>query len=169
MKYHKREKIYCLSNEDRVYHFELGDKMIWDCEANEYFYFLYEEKETSLDFFKIEKPEILYKLELLGYKGNNDIREIHEWLLYTYRLTYSVNYSRNYIESHLVIDGLEAAQFLSVSVENRDERSIYYLQKKILESMMFLFRVNKVTGEIRGPSTAIFREFMEEEKIEETI
>ena len=154
MKYHKKEKIYCLSGEDRDELWKIGKELWFDRELNNYYWFLETVEETSPDFFKVIDEDWI-KIKDLGYSGQNDIREILEWIEFRYRLTYSINYYREkLIESHIVLNNTELSSFLLVSVENRDERSKYILMKKVLNSMFWLFEVK--SGKVYGPDTSIF-------------
>jgi hypothetical protein len=162
MKYHDKEKIYCLSEEDRDELFREGKQLFFDSELNNYYWFLETVKETSQDFFEVQEEDWL-KIIDLGYTGQNDIRDIMEWLEFEYKISYTrqhyqgtMIYGRNsdLLESHIVLDHEQLSSFVLITVENRDERSKFVLMKKVLGTMLGFFEMK--SGKIYGPSTSIF-------------
>lgn len=162
MKYHLREKLYCLSEEDSISLRKRGVELVYDYDVSNYYYFLETIKETDPDFFELGK-EVWDKIVSLGYSGINDIREIKEWLEFKYKLSYSINsYQRSSLEAHFILDGLELESFILISVNYLDERSKYVLMKEVIRSMTYLFKIAD-DGTISGPSTHIFMENMKGE------
>ena len=166
MYYHKKEKIYCLSEKDRDDLFREGKQLFFDQDLNNYYWVLTSVAETDPDFFKVQ-GESWFKVEDLGYSGPNDIREIMEWMEFEYRLSYTRHHyqgamisgrSSDLLESHIILDNVELSNFLSVSVYNIDERSKYVLMKEVLVAMLGFFEMRN--GKVKGPSTAIFNKMM---------
>jgi hypothetical protein len=162
MKYHKKELIYCLSEKDRDDLFQRGEQLFFDRELNNYYYFLVTVAETEPNFFEVREEDWL-KVVDLGYTGENDIREIMEWMEFEYRISYTRQHyqgqmitGRNgdLLESYIILDHIQLSNFVSISVENRDERSKYVLMKNVLETMLGFFEMKN--GKVYGPSTAIF-------------
>ena len=162
MKYHKKEKIYCLSEKDRDDLYERGELLYFDRDLNNYYYFLTSVAETNPNFFEIGE-EIWLKLGDLGYSGHNDIREIMEWMEFEYGLSYTRHHyqgamvtgkNSDLLESHIILNHVELSTFISVTVYNIDERSKYILMKNVLETMLGFFEM--INGKVKGPSTAIF-------------
>ena len=58
------------------------------------------------------------------------------------------------LESHIVLDHEQLSSFISITVENRDERSKFVLMKKVLGTMLGFFEMK--SGKVYGPSTHIF-------------
>ena len=162
MKYHKKEKIYCLSEKDRDDLFIRGEMLYFDRDLNNYYYFLTSVAETDPNFFEIGE-EIWLKVGDLGYSGSNDIREIMEWMEFEYGLSYTRHHyqgamvkgkNSDILESHIILNHVELSTFISVTVYNIDERSKYVLMKEVLETMLGFFEM--INGKVKGPSTAIF-------------
>ena len=153
MKYHKREKIYCLSEEDYIHLIMDNKELQYDSELKNYFWFLETVEETGPNFFKITKEDLL-KTYKLGYTGKNDVRDIIDWFEFEYSLSYSVNHKRRYLEAFIVIDGLEYSNLLSIQIAAVDERSKYDLMKLIVNEFLLLFNIEN--EKILGPSFNIF-------------
>lgn len=162
MKYHKKELIYCLSKKDRDDLFQRGEQLFFDQELNNYYYFLVTVAETEPNFFEVREEDWL-KVVDLGYTGENDIREIMEWMEFEYGISYTRQHyqgqmitGRNgdLLESYIILDHIQLNNFVSISVENRDERSKYVLMKNVLETMLGFFEMK--SGKVYGPSIAIF-------------
>ena len=162
MKYHKKELIYCLSKKDRDDLFQRGKQLFFDQELNNYYYFLVTVAETEPNFFEVREEDWL-KVVDLGYTGENDIREIMEWMEFEYGISYTRQHyqgqmitGRNgdLLESYIILDHIQLNNFVSISVENRDERSKYVLMKNVLETMLEFFEMK--SGKVYGPSTHIF-------------
>jgi hypothetical protein len=162
MKYHKKELIYCLSEKDRDDLFQRGEQLFFDRELNNYYWFLETVAETEPNFFEVREEDWL-KVVDLGYTGENDIREIMEWMEFEYGISYTRQHyqgqmitGRNgdLLESYIILDHTQLSSFISISVENRDERSKYVLMKNVLETMLGFFEMK--SGKVYGPSTAIF-------------
>ena len=162
MKYHKKELIYCLSKKDRDDLFQRGEQLFFDQELNNYYYFLVTVAETEPNFFEVREEDWL-KVVDLGYTGENDIREIMEWMEFEYGISYTRQHyqgqmitGRNgdLLESYIILDHIQLNNFVSISVENRDERSKYVLMKNVLETMLGFFEMK--SGKVYGPSTHIF-------------
>jgi hypothetical protein len=109
------------------------------------------------------REEDWLKVVDLGYTGENDIREIMEWMEFEYGISYTRQHyqgqmitGRNgdLLESYIILDHTQLSSFISISVENRDERSKYVLMKNVLETMLGFFEMK--SGKVYGPSTAIF-------------
>ena len=88
MKYHKKELINCLSDKDRDDLFRRGEQLFFDRELNNYYRFLETVAETEPNFFEVRKED-WFKVVDLGYTGENDIREIMEWMEFEYRISYT--------------------------------------------------------------------------------
>lgn len=157
MKYHKKNRVYKLSEEedrrDKVYYY--------DPEAENYYWILETIEETKPDFFEVKESDFEF-CRVLGYIGVNDIIEILDFLEFHYRITYNSGFydgimitgkNSDLLEAKIVINGRELTNFLSISVYNLDERSKYVLMKEVLSSMILFF---KVEDEIYGPSPEIF-------------
>lgn len=162
MKYHKKEKIYCLSEEHRDDLFHKGEELYFDADLNNYYYFLTTVAETDPNFFEVQEEDWL-KVADLGYSGSNDIREVMEWMEFKYGVSYTRSYYKGYmisgkgsdlLVSHIILDHVELSNFISISVYNIDERSKYVLMKKVLNTMLIFFEMK--SGKVYGPSTHIF-------------
>lgn len=170
MKYHTRERIYCLSEEDKNDLIINSDKpLYYDSEVNNYFWILVSVKETDPDFFMISE-EIWLKVVDLGYIGPNDIREIIDWMEFEYNISYTRHHYQgcmisggngDLLESHIILDHVELSRFMSVIVRNQDERSKYILMKEVLKTMLNFFEMKD--GKVVGPSTYIFTKILEGE------
>ena len=88
MKYHTKEKMYCLSEKDRDDLFRRGEQLFFDRELNNYYYFLVTVAETEPEFFEVCEEDWLKVIDL-GYTGENDIREIMEWMEFEYGISYT--------------------------------------------------------------------------------
>ena len=142
MKYHKKEKIYCLSEKDRDDLFRKGEQLFFDRELNNYYWFLETVAETEPNFFEVNEENWL-KVVDLGYIGENDIRKIMEWMEFEYGISYTRQHyqgqmitGRNgdLLESYIILDHIQLTHFISISVYNIDERSKYILMKKVLNT-----------------------------------
>ena len=162
MKYHKKEKMYCLSEKDRDDLFQRGKQLFFDQELNNYYWFLETVAETEPNFFEVREEDWL-KVVDVGYTGENDIREIMEWMEFEYGISYTRQHyqgqmitGRNgdLLESYIILDHIQLSSFISISVENRDERSKYILMKKVLNTMLGFFEMK--SGKVFGPSTHIY-------------
>lgn len=162
MKYHKKELVYCLSEKDRNDLFRRGEQLFFDRELNNHYYFLETVAETKPTFFEV-KEETWLKVVDLGYIGENDIRKIIDWMEFEYDLSYTRQHyqgamitgrNRDLLESYIILDRVQLSNFISISVENRDERSKYVLMKEVLETMLCFFEVKE--GKVYGPSTHLF-------------
>jgi len=162
MKYHKKELIYCLSEKDRDDLFQRGEQLFFDRELNNYYWILETVAETEPNFFEV-REEDWFKVVDLGYTGKNDIREIMEWMEFEYGISYTRQHyqgqmimgrNSDLLESYIILDHIQLSSFISISVENRDERSKYVLMKNVLETMLGFFEMK--SGKVYGPSTAIF-------------
>jgi len=171
MKYHIRERIYCLSKEDMNELLFNSDKSLYfDPEVNNYFWILESIKETDSDFFMISEEEIWLKVVDLGYTGPNDIREIIDWMEFEYNISYTRHHYQgcmisggngDLLESYIILDHVELSKFISISVRNQDERSKYILMKEVLKTMLEFFEMKD--GKVVGPSTSIFTKTLKEE------
>lgn len=167
MKYHKKEKIYCLSEIDRYDLSRRGEQLFFDRELNNYYYFLVTVAETEPNFFEVPEEDWL-KVVNLRYKGPNDIREILDWMEFEYGISYTRQHyqgqmitGRNgdLLESHIILDHIQLSSFISITVSNIDERSKYILMKKVLNTMLDFFEISK-SGKVYGPSTHIFEKMV---------
>ena len=166
MKYHKKELIYCLSEKDRDDLFLRGEQLFFDRELNNYYRFLETVAETEPNFFEVRKED-WFKVVDLGYTGENDIREIMEWMEFEYRISYTCQHyqgqmitgrNSDLLESYIILDHIQLSSFISISVVNRDERSKYILMKKVLGTMLGFFEMKG--GKVYGPSTEIFNKMI---------
>ena len=162
MKYHKKEKIYCFSMEDRENLIRKGKELFWDHDLNNYFWWLESVEETESNFFEVNEEDWL-KVVDLGYIGENDIREIMEWMEFEYKISYTRQHYQgamvfgkcgDLLESYIILDHTQLSSFISITVFNIDERSKYILMKKVLNTMLGFFEMK--SGKVFGPSTAIF-------------
>lgn len=162
MKYHKIEKIYCLSEVDRDDLFRKGEELFFDEDLNNYYYFLTTVAETDPDFFEVPEEDWL-KVADLGYSGPNDIREVMDWIEFEYNISYTRQHyqgsmisgkNSDLLESYIILDHIQLSSFISISVYNIDERSKYVLMKKVLNIMLGFFEMR--SGKVFGPSTTIF-------------
>lgn len=169
MKYHKKEKIYCLSEKDRDDLFRRDEQLFFDHELNNYYYFLVTVAETEPEFFEVCEEDWLKVIDL-GYSGSNDIREIMEWMEFEYKISYTRQHyqgqmitGRNgdLLESYIILDHIQLSSFISISVFNIDERSKYILMKKVLNTMLGFFEMK--SGKVFGPSTHIFNKMVKGE------
>ena len=165
MKYHKKQKIYQLSEED----IRPGEVYYYDSENNMNYWILETVEETKPDFFEVKKEDFDF-CQTLGYIGENDVRSILEFLEFQYKIKYNYGHYRGYmitgnnsnlLEAKIVINDQELTSFLSITVYNLDERSKYILMKEVLSSMILFF---KVGDEIYGPSPDIFVRNVENDK-----
>ena len=165
MKYHKKQKIYQLSEED----IRPGEVYYYDSENNMNYWILETVEETKPDFFEVKKEDFDF-CQTLGYIGENDVRSILEFLEYQYKIRYNSGHYRGYmitgnnsnlLEAKIVINDQELTSFLSITVYNLDERSKYILMKEVLSSMILFF---KVGDEIYGPAPEIFIRNVENDK-----
>ena len=166
MKYHSKEKIYCLSEKDRDELFHQGKQLFFDQELNNYYWFLETVKEVEPDFFNVENEDWL-KVVDLGYSGENDIREIMEWMEFEYQISYTRQHyqgamisgkNSDLLESYIILNHIQLTHFISISVYNIDERSKYILMKKVLNTMLYFFEMK--SGKVYGPSTHIFEKMI---------
>jgi len=166
MKYHKKEKIYCFSTEDRNNLIEKGKELFWDRDLNNYFWWLESIEETEPNFFEVHEEDWL-KVVDLGYTGENDIREIMEWMEFEYKISYTRQHyqgqmmmgrNSDLLESYIILDHTQLSNFISISVYNIDERSKYILMKKVLNTMLYFFEMK--SGKVYGPSTHIFNKMI---------
>ena len=162
MKYHKKEKLYCLSEKDRDDLFRKGEKLYFDTDLNNYYYFLTTVAETDPNFFEVSEEDWL-KVADLGYSGQNDIREVMEWMEFEYNISYTRQHYQgamisgrcsDLLESYIILDHTQLSSFISITVSNIDERSKYILMKKVLNTMLGFFEMK--SGKVFGPSTSIF-------------
>ena len=169
MKYHKKELIYCLSEKDRDDLFRRGEQLFFDQELNNYYWFLKTVAETEPNFFEVNEEDWL-KVVDLGYTGENDIREIMEWMEFEYEISYTRQHyqgqmitgrNSNFLESYIILNNIQLSSFISITVSNIDERSKYILMKKVLNTMLGFFEMK--SGKIFGPSTHIFNKMVKGE------
>jgi len=162
MKYHKKEKIYCLSEKDRDDLLRNGEQLFFDLELDNYYWILETVAETEPNFFEVREEDWLKVIDL-GYTWENDIREIMEWMEFEYGISYTRQHyqgqmitGRNgsLLESNIILNHIQLSNFVSISVENRDERSKYVLMKNVLKTMLGFFEMK--SGKVYGPSTEIF-------------
>ena len=162
MKYHKKEKIYCLSEVDRDDLFWKGEELYFDTDLNNYYYFLTTVAETDPNFFEVPEEDWL-KVADLGYSGPNDIREVMEWMEFEYNISYTRQHYQgtmisgrcsDLLESYIILDHIQLSSFISITVSNIDECSKYVLMKRVLNTMLRFFEMK--SGKVFGPSTSIF-------------
>ena len=167
MRYHKKEKIYCFSMEDREDLIRKGKELFWDQDLNNYFWWLESVEETEPNFFEVNEEEDWLKVVDLGYTGENDIREIMEWMEFEYKISYTRQHyqgamiagsNSDLLESYIILDHIQLSHFISISVCNIDERSKYILMKKVLNTMLDFFELK--SGKVYGPSTHIFEKMV---------
>ena len=166
MKYHKKEKIYCLSEVDRDDLFRKGEKLYFDTDLNNHYYILTTVAETDPNFFEVPEEDWL-KVVDLGYSGPNDIREVMDWMEFEYNISYTRQHyqgamitgkSSDLLESYIILDHIQLTTFISISVYNIDERSKYVLMKRVLNTMLGFFEMK--SGKVFGPSTHIFEKMV---------
>jgi hypothetical protein len=166
MKYHKKEKIYCLSEVDRDDLFRKGEELFFDKDLNNYYYFLTTVTETDHDFFEVPEEDWL-KVADLGYSGPNDIREVMDWMEFEYNISYTRQHyqgvmitgkNSDLLESYIILDHIQLTNFISISVYNIDERSKYVLMKRVLNTMLGFFEMK--SGKVFGPNTSIFEKMV---------
>ena len=166
MKYHKKEKIYCLSEVDRDDLFRKGEELFFDKDLNNYYYFLTTVAETDPNFFEVPEEDWL-KVADLGYSGPNDIREVMDWMEFEYNISYTRQHyqgvmitgkNSDLLESYIILDHIQLTNFISISVYNVDERSKYVLMKRVLNTMLAFFEMKG--GKVEGPSTHIFEKMI---------
>jgi hypothetical protein len=162
MKYHKKEKIYCLSEKDRYDLSRKGEELYFDRNLDNYYWFLETVEETEPNFFEVVEEDWL-KAADLGYSGPNDVREILDWMEFEYKISYTRQHyqgqmitgsNSDLLESYIILDHIQLTNFISISVHNIDERSKYVLMKRVLNIMLGFFEMKN--GKVMGPSTYIF-------------
>lgn len=166
MKYHKKEKMYCLSEEDILELRAQRTELFFDKDLNNYYWFLETVEETEPNFFEVPEEDWL-KVVDLRYSGPNDIREILDWMEFEYKISYTRQHyqgqmisGRNgdLLESYIILDHIQLSHFISISVYSIDERSKYILMKKVLNTMLGFFEMKR--GKVYGPSTTIFEKMV---------
>lgn len=162
MKYHKKEKIYCLSEKDQDDLLRSGKNLWFDAELNNYYWILETVSETEPNFFEVKEEDWL-KVVDLGYTGENDVREILDWFEFEYHISYTRSFyegsmisgfPNDLLEAKIIIDRSLLFSFLSINVKNKDERSKYVLMKRVVESILLFFEMKG--GKVYGPSAHIF-------------
>ena len=158
--------MYCLSEKDRDDLFRRGEQLFFDRDLNNYFWWLESVAETEPNFFEVNEEDWL-KVVDLGYIGENNIREIMEWMEFEYKISYTRQHyqgqmitgsNSDLLESYIILDHIQLTHFISISVYNIDERSKYILMKKVLNTMLDFFEMK--SGKVYGPSTHIFEKMI---------